>query len=383
VSVWPRVRLGEVLTQVARPEAVDAGKAYKMLGVRWYGGGLFVKDALFGHQIAAQKVYAVHEGDFVYNRLFAWKGSFAVAGIEADGCYVSNEFPCFAANADRLDANFLRWLFRRESTWSWALGLSTGATPTSRNRLKEEAFLSLEIPLPPPAEQQRIVARIDQAATDGSLIASMGDAVVREADEICRAVLRVDERSYSTAMRDIVDLRSPDVAVRADENYHFAGVYSFGRGVFVGEQKSGLEFSYSKLTRLRSGDFVYPKLMAWEGAFGIVPPECDGLVVSTEFPVFKLRLDRVLPEVLDTYFRDPALWPNIAGSSIGTNVRRRRLNPSQFLEHRMPLPAMPTQLRLREVKHETERLKAAQAARRAELDALLPAVLDRAFAGAL
>ena len=32
------------------------------------------------------------------------------------------------------------------------------------------------------------------------------------------------------------------------------------------------------LTRLRAGDFVYPKLMAWEGAFGVVPPECEGIV---------------------------------------------------------------------------------------------------------
>ena len=171
--------------------------------------------------------------------------------------------------------------------------------------------------------------------------------------------------------------------MRADETYHFAGVYCFGRGVFVGERKTGLDFSYPKLTRLRQGDFVYPKLMAWEGAFGIVPPQCAGLVVSTEFPVFELRADKVMPEVLDTYFRDPLLWPQIAGTSIGTNVRRRRLNPQQFLDHHIPLPSMATQLRLKNVRAEVDALKAAQAASRAELDALLPAVLDRAFAGAL
>ena len=44
---------------------------------------------------------------------------------------------------------------------------------------------------------------------------------------------------------------------------------------------------------------------------------------------------------------------------------------------------MATQLRLKNVRAEVDALKAAQAASRAELDALLPAILDRAFAGAL
>ena len=89
-----------------------------------------------GADIAANRVYSVKPGDFVYNRLFAWKGSFAVAGAEIDGAYVSNEFPCFTTTATRLNPYFLFWYFRREHAWTEVLGLSTGATPTSRNRLK-------------------------------------------------------------------------------------------------------------------------------------------------------------------------------------------------------------------------------------------------------
>src|SRR6266542_4426957 len=105
-------------------------------------------------------------------------------------------------------------------------------------------------------------------------------------------------RTEPTRMRELVALRAPDVIVQADEMYQFAGVYSFGRGVFRSARKAGADFAYPRLSRLRTGDFVYPKLMAWEGAFGIVPPECDGCVVSTEFPVFEVIEDRVLPEVL-------------------------------------------------------------------------------------
>lgn len=379
MSVWPRVRLGEVLRQRKQFITIDDLTTYKRPRVRLHAQGIVLRDEVPGALIKTKSQQVCRAGELLVAEIDAKVGGFGLVPPELDGAIVSSHYFLLEHDESRLLRGFLDYFIR---TLAFRDQVEAQGS-TNYAAIRPDDVLAYEIPLPSLAVQQRVVARVGQVATAGSLISSMGDIVVREADEICRAVLRADERSCSTPMRDIVELRSPDVAVRADESYHFAGVYSFGRGVFVGAQKSGLEFAYPRLTRLRSGDFVYPKLMAWEGAFGIVPPECDGLVVSTEFPVFKLRLDRVLPEVLDTYFRDPALWPNIAGSSIGTNVRRRRLNPSQFLEHRMPLPAMPTQLRLREVKHETERLKAAQAARRAELDALLPAVLDRAFAGAL
>jgi hypothetical protein len=76
-SLWPLFPLGEVLSPVSRPESVDPEKTYKILGAHWYAKGLYIKDTLTGSEIRADKVYKVQEGDFVYNRLFAWKGSFA------------------------------------------------------------------------------------------------------------------------------------------------------------------------------------------------------------------------------------------------------------------------------------------------------------------
>ena len=123
--------------------------------------------------------------------------------------------------------------------------------------------------------------------------------------------------------------------------------------------------------------------MAWEGAIAIVPPECEGLVVSTEFPVFELDEQKVLPEVLDVYFRTPSVWPLLSNVSTGTNVRRRRLNPVDFLAYRMPLPQMRTQLKLRQIKKKVDVMKRLQTETAVELDSLLPAILDKAFRGEL
>ncbi len=184
-------------------------------------------------------------------------------------------------------------------------------------------------------------------------------------------------------MSELVTLRKCDVVVRPDVMYEFAGVYSFGRGLFRGQRKAGSEFAYTRLTRLEARNFVYPKLMAWEGALAVVPPECNGLVVSPEFPVFEVNEDRVLPETLDVYFRTPSVWPTLSSASTGTNVRRRRIHPSELLRYILPLPSMKTQQRLRQVKAKVDALKALQADTTAELDAMRPAVLDMAFKGEL
>jgi type I restriction enzyme S subunit len=123
--------------------------------------------------------------------------------------------------------------------------------------------------------------------------------------------------------------------------------------------------------------------MAWEGALGVVPPECDGCAVSPEFPTFEVDQSRVLPEVLDVHFRTPAVWPDIAALSTGTNVRRRRVHPSAFMTYMFPLPDMATQQRMVGVRHALNRVAAVGASLSTELDAMLPAVLEKAFRGAV
>jgi type I restriction enzyme S subunit len=123
--------------------------------------------------------------------------------------------------------------------------------------------------------------------------------------------------------------------------------------------------------------------MAWEGALGVVPSEFDQLFVSPEFMVFEIDQNRVLPETLDVYFRTPTVWPKLSGESTGTNVRRRRLHPDDFLAYKMPLPSMQAQQRLRATCAQHAFARPLQVQILKELDSLLPSILDRAFNGEL
>ncbi len=164
-----RRSVGELVHQARREESVDTSTEYRLLGVRWYGEGLFIREQKMGDEVAAAKLYRVKQGDFVYNRLFAWKGSFAVVEPGLDGCHVSGEFPTFEVDHANLDVRYLLALFTDPAIWGLVEDRSTGGTPTSRNRLKEAAFLNLEIPVPPLPEQVRLAGIVDMVRTTGLL----------------------------------------------------------------------------------------------------------------------------------------------------------------------------------------------------------------------
>jgi len=379
---WPTVELGNVMRVHIDAVPSTTLTTVNLAGVYGFGRGLFQRGPISPQETTYKNFHRLNAGDFVISSPKAWEGALARIPDEMDGWYLSPVFPTFRA-ADDFDTRYLDWYCKRETVWRQLQGKAKGMG-ARRESVSPAQFLSLEIPLPPLAEQQAIVSRLDTLADKVRQVNEHLDAIERDADSLLRAHLfsPPGETLVRRPMADLLALRQPDVRVDRLQRYHFAGVYSFGRGVFASVSKDGSEFAYERLSTVRAGDFIYPKLMAWEGALGVVPPECDGLVVSPEFPVFSVNTDAVLDEVLDIYFRTPEVWPQIAEISGGTNVRRRRVQPSAFLKYEMPLPTMRTQLKLRELHRRTQALKARHATIRQANDALIPATLERVFSGA-
>jgi len=158
------MRLDNLLERIERPETVDASKEYRLLGVRLDGAGPFLREVKLGSELSAKKLFMVKKDDFIYSRLFAWRGAFGVIETSQDGCYVSNEFPIFRPKDNKVDVDFLKYWFRLRRVLDKVESDCSGSTPLTRNRYKEEFFLSLRISLPPLSEQRRIVAKIEYLA---------------------------------------------------------------------------------------------------------------------------------------------------------------------------------------------------------------------------
>jgi len=381
-ATWPTVSLGELIRLERRPVEVVAEHYYQEIGTYSYGRGIFHKTPRSGLEVGDKDLFLMKNGDLILQITFAWEGAIALCSEAEDGLFGSVRYPTFRVDDERCFAPFLvKYLTTREGLEQIGR-ICPGSA--GRNRVLALKRLSeVMVPLPPRGEQRRIVARIEELAEKVSVASELrrkSDFVTRS---LPRAILSADTSGRRIQIREFASLRTPDVSVVPTELYHFAGVYCFGRGVFPSVRKMGSEFAYPRLTRLRTRNFVYPKLMAWEGALGMVPPNCDQLVVSTEFPVFEIDEAIMLPEVVDTYFRSPEIWPSLSGRSGGTNVRRRRLNPQEFLNLEMPWPVESTQKAVRDSVSRIASITRLQSETARELDAMLPAILDKAFKGEL
>lgn len=380
MNQWPLVPLGEVLQHRKEFIEIDDFVTYKRCRVQLHAQGIVLRDQVPGAEIKTKKQQVCKANEFLVAEIDAKLGGYGVVPPDLDGAIVSSHYFLFGIDEAKIDRRFLGYFIRTPAFHEQVAAQGS----TNYAAIRPGHVLVYTIPLPPLSEQRRLVERIDGLAAkieEAKRLRSEADTGI---EAICRSVLRSDPDGVTpTKMSDLVRRREPDVAVQSEETYHFAGVYCFGRGVFVGQRKTGMEFQYPRLTTLRTDDFVYPKLMAWEGALATVPPECNGLVVSTEFPVFEVNREKVLPEVLDVHFRTPEVWPELSGTSTGTNMRRRRLNPADFLRYKFPLPSMATQQRVKAIREKAGSTASIRADQIKELEAMFPAILDRAFGGEL
>lgn len=374
--------LGDVAPIVRRAVDIQPHHSYPELGIRSFGKGTFHKPPLTGAEVGSKRLFRIEPGDLVFSNVFAWEGAIAVASPKDGGRYGSHRFMTCVVDSSRACAEYLKfYLTVSEDGKEQIRRASPGGAGRNRT-LGVEKLGQIMVPLPPVEMQRALIARLEALTGKSRQVEAHLEAVEQDISRLIRSYIfhPQGEQPAKRRMSELVTLRQSNVVVDGTAQYRFAGVYSFGRGVFPSAVKMGSEFAYTRLSTVHAGDFTYPKLMAWEGALGVVPPECDGMVVSPEFPVFRVNTEAVLPEVLDIYFRTPDIWPALAEISGGTNARRRRLQPSTFLEYEIPVPPMSKQLELRAIYRHTQALKAKHDAIRQANAALLPATLERVFA---
>jgi type I restriction enzyme, S subunit len=391
VSGWPRVTLGDVLRHVPRPVDVQFDTMYREIGIRSHGKGLFHKAPISGAELGDKRVFFIEPGDFVLNIVFAWEGAVGLVSEGERGMIASHRFPTFRSDERRLDLRFLLLFFRTPTGIELMGRVSPGGAGRNRT-LNRTAFLSLELSLPPLAEQRRLISTVDQAASEVERSIQLLNEQAREAEALLvsmahRSDLTTIEKSRrgwrNLKLADVMRLSLDFQRVDSTSSYPNLGIYSFGKGLFIKPPIAGLMTSASSLNRVRAGQLIYSRLFAFEGAYGIVTQEFDGFFVSNEYPTFDCDPACLLPETLVAYLKPSSMWHRIAEGSKGLGDRRQRVQPEQLLQHESWLPPIDDQRQLVAVSREHDMLKAAQAARRAELDALMPAILDRAFAGAL
>lgn len=271
---WVTLPLHEVVT-LHEPElathAPDDDVA--TVGIRWYGMGLFAKPAKRS-DIKGETYYTLKPGTLIYNRLFAWKQSFAVVTAEFADVIASDEFPQFDVDPGLATAEYLALYCASPIFARKALGSSDGATAVSRNRLKVPDFLELPVVLPPLETQAQIV----------NIIAAVADALTateREADALAALLLMRREaltnhpKQPDAKAEDAFDIRlgrqrSPDRATGPSMTKYLRSA-NIGHDVLRLDDVMEMDFNDQERERLSlaDGDVLVSEGSAGAGAVGM------------------------------------------------------------------------------------------------------------------
>lgn len=381
MKVWPLVKLGELLEQVDRMERVDPDASYQLLGVRLEGNGPFIRETVTGTETSAGRLNQVRTGDFIYSRLFAWRGAFGLIHDAMDGCFVSNEFPIFRADQRRLELGYLARWFQLPSVWRKVEENCTGSTPTTRNRFKEEFFFDLEIPLPPLSEQQAVVARLDALAEKTRQVEAHLDAVERDAEHLL--ALRFRDAIADAPLRpmaEVAPLVRREQSIDLNGSYPELGIRSFGKGTFHKPSLSGGDVGTKRLFRIEPGDLLFSNVFAWEGAIAIAQPEDANRFGSHRFITCVTDRRLASADFLRYYFLTDEGMLKIGEASPGGAGRNRTLGLEKLMVIEVPTPPLAVQQTFERLQAEIVALKAKHTAIREANAALTPATLEWVFA---
>lgn len=132
---------------------------------------------------------------------------------------------------------------------------------------------------------------------------------------------------------DIEKVQNPHI-----EKYVTVALYGKGvrerEGVYDPKPFSGY--------RVNQGQFIYSRIDARNGAFGIIPSDLQNAVVSKDFPVFDICSEKILPSFLLFTVLDDNFINQIKKNSHGT-TNRQRIKEEVFLDYSLVLPPLNEQ----------------------------------------
>ncbi len=391
---WPSVALGDLLRRSERTIALHPEAIYKEITVRMNGKGVVERRQVQGVEIASDRRYEATAGQFIISRIDARNGASGIVPDELNGAVVTNDFPLFDVAKDRLDPSFLNWMSKTASFVDLSKRASEGTT--NRVRLSGDRFNALEIALPPLDEQRRIVERIEELAEKvGEARALRSEA----SDEVLALSSAATDKIYRRLRSEIGVSRLDTACTSITDGDHLTPSFSESgvKFIFVGNVSTGqLHFNgvkfvtpqyFQKLSASRvprRGDVLYSAVGATLGIPAVVDVD-DDFCFQRHVAILKPDRGKALPRFLWHMLKSKTVFDRTWASTTGSAQPTIPLRGIRELP--IPLPSLGRQslvvAELDALQTKVDSVKALQSKTAAELDAMLPAILDKAFKGEL
>jgi len=393
---FPLLQLKEMMVPIERPEAPLPGEIYRQLGVKLWGEGAYERESIEGSQTKYKTLSRVEENDIVVNKIWARNGTVAVVPESLSGCFVSGEFPTFKPIRDKLEPRWFHWLTKTKGFWSQCDEKSQGTS--GKNRIRPERFLDIEIPLPLPDEQRRIVARIEELAARIEEARELRRRAVDEADALMdkyAEYLFNNSNCYSQSIESICEVKggiqkSSERTPGANPRRYITVAHVQRNWIDTSDARY-FEVSDEELEkwRLLPGDVLVIEGNGSADQIGrtaLFSGEIEDCVHQNH--VIRIRPNQkwILPDYLNGFLNSPPGQKQMRERS-RTTSGLFNLSVGRIKSIDVPLPLLKDQQRivekLQEMRYKFDALQRLQAESAAELDALIPSILDKVFNGEL
>jgi type I restriction enzyme S subunit len=301
---------------------------------------------------------------------------------ELDGAIVTNDFWAFDVNSRLAEPRFLDLYFGTRQFVQACQRESEGTT--NRVRLQPSRFLGIHVPLPPLPEQRRVVARIEELFAKIEEVRSLKRTIDHDAHKMLLSAFRaVIAGTGYRPMAEVAPIMRRRMDIQPEGGYPELGIRSFGKGTFHKPNLTGMEIGTKKLFRIEPGDLIFNNVFAWEGAVAVVKPSDAGRFGSHRFITCKAKQAIVTPGFLCFYFLTEEGLRKLGEASPGGAGRNRTLGLDPLGRIQVPVPEYKKQVWFDALQAKANVLRSVQAETAAELDALMPSIISKAFRGEL
>lgn len=320
-----------------------------------------------GDAVCIPMISSSGHGDASIKRLHHIQGEFAVGSILC---------VCTAKDEAEVSARYVYYYLTARKD-NILVPLMQGSANVS---LKLSDIASVEIPLPPMAQQLAVVARLDNLAGKVKQVSAHLDSVEADADQLLAQTFSdVIANATYRPMGDVAPLVRRQVVIDPESNYTELGVRSFYKGTFHRRTVKGSEFTWQKMFRVELGDLVFSNIMAWEKAIALATAEDHGCLGNHRMLSCVANREVMCPEFLAYYFTTEAGFSDIYAASPGTAARNRTLIASNLAAIEVPVPTLSAQQTFAQLHTTVSDLKKKHLILRELNEAVVPATLDKTF----
>jgi len=393
MSAYAKQPLASVLTRVQDSVAIDPHETYKQVTVRLFHRGVVLRGEKLGSAIRTTRQSQVHQGQVLLSRIDARNGAIGIVPPGLEGAVVTNDFWAFEVNSEFAIPAFLDAYFGTAEFVDACKAASEGTT--NRVRVQPERFLKVEVPLPSLDEQRRIVSRIEELSEKVHKSQGLRAQACEERLNLWqRAAEQLLDKSTRGAVRrlgDLVSLKGGGTPSKSNPMYWVGSI-------------PWISPKDMKVRELYDSEDHISESATQETSAKLLDPNCvlivvRGMILAHTVPAATLRVpaainqdmkamlpsEEILPDYLCTsiWALNPHLLDLIEKSTHDT----RKLETEKLLDFAIPVPPPEKQKhlvsKLSKLYRTIEGLKKLQFETAAELDALMPSILSKAFRGEL